>query len=245
MISNWTNQPSISMGATSRAVLDRMLLACLCSLSWPLVPVNATPIQRRWRVPISKVQAIQPTKKAADESMMGIVSTLPQGMKLVSRSASWRGESGLHDHRSNHSGGGAHGSGGDGAKVAWQRTSQPRKHVALAFYGLTRSLGYTADAIRENIFGALTDAGYTYDVYLHTYDLQNLTNSRSGEAAAPLNTSEWQLLEPHFHKVTSQVRILHTCGQKLPTCEVHVTRPCLNSCIHKVLALMNVTHPKL
>jgi hypothetical protein len=79
------------------------------------------------------------------------------------------------------------------------------KRVALAFYGLTRSLSYTIDSIRRNIMKPLAEAGYTYDVYLHTYDLQNLANERSGEAN-PLNTTEWKLLEPDFHKITSQVR---------------------------------------
>ena len=88
------------------------------------------------------------------------------------------------------------------------------KHVVLAFYGLTRSLGYTIDSIRQNIFGPLSEAGYTYDVYLHTYDLQHLANARTGEAAA-LNTSEWQLLQPDFHKVTRQVcaRQLHSTSR--------------------------------
>ena len=86
------------------------------------------------------------------------------------------------------------------------------KHVALAFYGLTRSLGYTIDSIRQNIFGPLSEAGYTYDVYLHTYDLQHLANARTGEAAA-LNTSEWQLLQPDFYKVTRQACTLR-CTQR-------------------------------
>lgn len=83
--------------------------------------------------------------------------------------------------------------------------SRKTKRVALAFYGLTRSLSYTIDSIRSNIMRPLTEAGYTYDVYLHTYDLQNLANERSGEAN-PLNTTEWKLLKPDFHKITSQVR---------------------------------------
>jgi hypothetical protein len=79
------------------------------------------------------------------------------------------------------------------------------KRVALAFYGLTRSLQYTVDSIKENVMDKLTAAGYKYDVYLHTYDLNNIENLRSGEANR-LNTSEWTLLKPDHYRITSQVR---------------------------------------
>jgi hypothetical protein len=78
------------------------------------------------------------------------------------------------------------------------------KHVALAFYGLTRSLRYTIESIRSNIFAPLTESGYTYDVYLHTYDLERLVNQRSKESGF-LNTTEWTLLNPDFHRITDQV----------------------------------------
>jgi hypothetical protein len=81
------------------------------------------------------------------------------------------------------------------------------KHVALAFYGLTRSLQYTIESIKQNVMAPLSASGYTFDTYLHTYDLLEVTNARSGEAGEKLNTSEWRLLEPTFHKITSQVRI--------------------------------------
>jgi hypothetical protein len=83
-----------------------------------------------------------------------------------------------------------------------------RKKVALAFYGLTRSLQYTIDSIRENVMDKLTAAGYDYDVYLHTYDLAGLQNARSGESDR-LNTTEWQLLDPDYVEVTNQVRNAH------------------------------------
>jgi hypothetical protein len=76
--------------------------------------------------------------------------------------------------------------------------------VALAFYGLTRSLRYTINSIQQNIFNPLKESGYTYDVYLHTYNLEHLANQRSGEASS-LNTTEWMLLRPDFYQVTSQV----------------------------------------
>jgi hypothetical protein len=79
------------------------------------------------------------------------------------------------------------------------------KRVALAFYGLTRSLEYTVDSIKQNVMAPLTAAGIEYDVYLHTYDLQVIDNERSGEQAQHLNTTEWQLLQPDFVTISSQV----------------------------------------
>ena len=80
-----------------------------------------------------------------------------------------------------------------------------QKRVALAFFGLTRSLKYTIDSIRKNIFQQLKTADIAYDVYLHTYNLKRLSNSRSGEAAVDLNTTEWRLLEPDHFVTTDQV----------------------------------------
>ena len=84
-------------------------------------------------------------------------------------------------------------------------------HIALAFYGLTRSLRFTIDSIRENIFAPLTAAGHTFDVHLHTYNLEHLRNRRSSESDVKLDPTEWQLLEPASHQVTDQVRHLLTC----------------------------------
>ena len=79
------------------------------------------------------------------------------------------------------------------------------KRVAVAFYGLTRSLRFTAASIHANILGPLRDAGYAVETFLHTYDLQHLRNERSHEDA-DLNSTEWRLLQPDHHAVTHQAR---------------------------------------
>lgn len=81
------------------------------------------------------------------------------------------------------------------------------KRIALAFYGLTRSLKYTIDSIQLNVMDQLKQAGYEYDVYLHTYDLKSLSNIRSGEAGE-LNTTEWKLLAPDYVQIDDQVCLL-------------------------------------
>lgn len=76
--------------------------------------------------------------------------------------------------------------------------------IAICFFGLTRSLKYTIDSINENIFQFLKDNHFQYDIYLHTYDLDFLTNSRSGEYKCVLDKNEYKLLNPHHYLITDQ-----------------------------------------
>lgn len=100
------------------------------------------------------------------------------------------------------SGGGTEASAGMAKSLQGGRTGS--KRVALAFYGLTRSLKFTIDSIKVNVMDQLTQAGYEYDVYLHTYDLKSLNNIRSGETG-DLNTTEWKLLSPDYVQIDDQV----------------------------------------
>ena len=87
-----------------------------------------------------------------------------------------------------------------------QAPEKASKHIALAFYGLTRSLEYTLESIETQIFAPLTAAGHTYDVYLHTYDVTEIDNPRDKfEGHTEVNASEWQLLRPRAHSITHQV----------------------------------------
>lgn len=89
-------------------------------------------------------------------------------------------------------------------------TSPPQTKVALAFFGLTRSLKFTIDSIRQNVLAPLDEAAIEYDIYLHSYDLESITNSRSAEIGQSLNTTEWKLLDPDFVSITDQARH-HAC----------------------------------
>lgn len=76
--------------------------------------------------------------------------------------------------------------------------------IAILFYGLTRSLKYTAHSIENNILKVLRDSGISFKIYLHTYDLKVLTNPRSHEKNIVLDTNEYTLLHPDFVTITSQ-----------------------------------------
>jgi hypothetical protein len=67
--------------------------------------------------------------------------------------------------------------------------------VAICFFGLTRSLTWTVDSIRDHILGPLTDKGVSYDLFLHTYRLNTLENPRANERARKYtHLNDYQLL---------------------------------------------------
>lgn len=68
--------------------------------------------------------------------------------------------------------------------------------IAVCFFGLIRSLKYTHDSIKKNLFDILTNNGHEYDIYIHTYDLEILTNIRSGEKNVKLDVNDYKLLNP-------------------------------------------------
>lgn len=78
------------------------------------------------------------------------------------------------------------------------------KKVAIVFYGLTRNLRATFPSLKKNIFRCLSRQGIEFDVYLHTYFLETLTNFRSGEDHVPLDNDEWKMLYPLRYLVDVQ-----------------------------------------
>jgi hypothetical protein len=76
--------------------------------------------------------------------------------------------------------------------------------ICVCFYGLTRSLKYTINSIRENILKVLISNNYYFDIYLHTYDLKYINNNRSNEINIKLDTEEYKLLNCDYIKIDNQ-----------------------------------------
>ena len=76
--------------------------------------------------------------------------------------------------------------------------------ICICFYGLSRSLKYTINSIRENIFRQLINNKYYFDVYFHTYYLEQITNKRSGENNIKLDNDEYKLLNVDYIKINNQ-----------------------------------------
>jgi hypothetical protein len=78
-------------------------------------------------------------------------------------------------------------------------------HFAICLWGIVRSLRYTVDSLREFCLDPITDAGHTYEIYMHTYRFSGAyTGVRSGEVGVQMNFSEWNLATPDHVYVEDQ-----------------------------------------
>ena len=76
--------------------------------------------------------------------------------------------------------------------------------IAICFFGLTRSLKWTHQSIQNNILNILQKRGMKYHIYLHTFNLKELTCRRSQETKVKLDEHEWKLLQPDAVQIDSQ-----------------------------------------
>lgn len=79
------------------------------------------------------------------------------------------------------------------------------KKICICFYGLTRSLKYTHNSIKNNILRELINHNYYFDIYMHTYDLFSITNKRSNEKNSKLDFTEYLLIKPDYILITNQI----------------------------------------
>ena len=69
--------------------------------------------------------------------------------------------------------------------------------VALAFWGLTRSLKYTINSINEKIINILKKNNIEYKIFMHTWIVNSIyNNTRSHENNIVLDNEEYKLLNP-------------------------------------------------
>ena len=77
--------------------------------------------------------------------------------------------------------------------------------VALCLWGLTRSLKFTIDSIREYILKPLDDNNIEYTIFMHTFSMSSkYYNPRAGEENIKLDFDEHHLLSPDFFKIDDQ-----------------------------------------
>jgi hypothetical protein len=77
--------------------------------------------------------------------------------------------------------------------------------VALAFWGLTRSLKYTIDSINTKILNILKKHNIEYKIFMHTWNVNSIyTNTRSNETNIKLDNEEYKLLSPDYFETHDQ-----------------------------------------
>jgi len=88
--------------------------------------------------------------------------------------------------------------------VTWPLSSPPGapKRCALVLYGLPKF--FAARSFPTLQACVISRLPFPVDVFVHTYDLRETTNSRNGEVACPLDPSEIQVAKPKRFEITSQ-----------------------------------------
>ena len=81
--------------------------------------------------------------------------------------------------------------------------------IAFAFFGITRSLKYTIESIKEKFFEVLKEHNINYDIFMHTYFLTNNNNIRTKEKIKDedIDNNEYILLNPDYIKIDVQSEI--------------------------------------
>ena len=79
------------------------------------------------------------------------------------------------------------------------------KRVAIIFFGLTRSLKNIYNNLTENLFNELTNNGYNYEIFIHTYSLENpYINPWSGESISNYDNTAYKILNPKYYIIENQ-----------------------------------------
>lgn len=87
-----------------------------------------------------------------------------------------------------------------------------RRKVAIIFYGLTRSLRKIHSILKHTIFDELTKKGFDYDIFIHTYKLNNpYINPWSKEVVYDYDNKAYQILNPKYFIIENQ----HTVERNL------------------------------
>lgn len=89
--------------------------------------------------------------------------------------------------------------------------SNPKKgKIALVFYGLLRSIQYTLPNLQKQVFGAINDSGYEYDIYCHNYYFppnHKYNNPRAREYNIVLDPNAYKLLNPKYYISDNQIEV--------------------------------------
>lgn len=83
------------------------------------------------------------------------------------------------------------------------------KHkVAILFFGLTRSLKTIYNNLKENIFDELTNNNFSYDIFIHTYNLTNpYINPWSKENITNYDNKAYEILNAKYYIIEDQNKV--------------------------------------
>jgi hypothetical protein len=80
-----------------------------------------------------------------------------------------------------------------------------KMHFAICIWGIVRSLHITLESIHQHCLEPITNAGHTYEIFMHTYTFAGAySNLRNDEMGVQLNFTEWKMLKPDHIFVQDQ-----------------------------------------
>ena len=80
--------------------------------------------------------------------------------------------------------------------------------IALGFWGITRSLKYTIQSIKQHIISPLRQQNIEIIIYMHTYKVNSTYNNiRTNELQIQLDNDEYKLLRPNYIQIDDQDEI--------------------------------------
>jgi hypothetical protein len=77
-------------------------------------------------------------------------------------------------------------------------------NISLEFFGITRSLKYTINSIKSNILDSFINENINFDIFMHTYKLNNYKNIRTNECLDNVDNEEYKLLNPKYIQIDDQ-----------------------------------------
>ena len=84
-----------------------------------------------------------------------------------------------------------------------------KEKIAILFFGLTRSTDVVLDSIQKKLFNPITEAGFDYDIFLHTYLLDSpYINEWSKENIIQYDNEQYKLLNPKHFVLDHQTEII-------------------------------------
>jgi len=88
--------------------------------------------------------------------------------------------------------------------------------VALAFFGIPRSLTFTLKSIEQNIFNIFKKNNIEYDIFFHTYSISGkYINIRTKESLDHFNNEEYKLLNADYIEVDDQDTVIDSINMRL------------------------------
>lgn len=89
-------------------------------------------------------------------------------------------------------------------QFAGYKKEKKEKRIAICYWGLTRSTKKVYASHYKHLFDILTNKGFKYDVFMHTWNTKSKQRIWNKEIDQPIDYDEYKLLNPKFYRIDDQ-----------------------------------------